>query len=206
MERFDQLVIENKDVFEVYKVGEEVSHSWLEVLHSQVGSLVNSSSVVNQADIIVANFRLDDDDLLSPDYFSRIVNYLSPCYEGFYLTFPKGYVGVFDKGYEGFYEITKPFLAIGLSRISKFDLSNNKFVTENPCVLVGASHARLVDRAVAILDSSINAYVWTMHVYSDTRSVDADKKKSKLKIRKFISDSKLKEVERKKVEGDFSIS
>lgn len=205
MQRFDALVCEYGDVFSLYKVSEDSRHSWLDTLQCQVEAVADRNTHGNRRELIVSNFRLDDDDLLSKEYFSRQVKYLDSCYEGFYVTFPKGYVGLFDDGYEAFYDVSRPFLAIGLSKISKFDTSEKRFLTERPCIFAAGGHSRLINDSVSILDSSILAYIWTVHAYSDTRSVDLNREKAKLKIKRFISDQNLKAADFGEVSDIFDL-
>lgn len=196
IKKFEDLVSKNKDIFYLYKVGIDDAHSWVNVLENHASNICNNDKyIIENENIIVSNFRLDDDDIIFDEYFNAHSKYLNESFAGFYLTFPKGYVGVYDKDYTSFHEVNRPFLAIGLSIISKYSVLNKKFSIDKPCIFVGASHARLINNTTAILDSSIHAYIWTMHQFSDTRSIDSSPEVSKAKIKRFISDSKLPLIE-----------
>lgn len=204
-EKFDELEKKHGDVFSIYKVPEDRAHSWIDIFEEEVDAICNDSKAIfNDSSLVVANFRLDDDDILSESYFESLIDYLEDSYAGFYLTFPRGYIGVYDKGYQSFYEINRPFLAIGLTRISRYNVEKAKFLDENPCIFGGVSHTKIVENCISILDSRDVSYIWTMHNHSDTRSVDKSSEHSKNKIQEFIHNGGFVEVEKGEVGRHFS--
>ena len=196
IKKFDGLVLEHGDIFNVIKVSESEPHNWLNILEEDFKYLRESYSLSGE-EVIFANFRLDDDDVLSVDYFKHLSEYLDSTYEGFYLTFPRGYVGVYDEGYKESYKINKPYLAIGLSKICKYNLSDCQITTDNP-IVSSTPHTLIVNNSKTILDSRFAAYIWTMHNFSDTRSNDINARQSSSKIKQFIEDNKLEKAD---VEG-----
>lgn len=189
LSRFECLVEKNKEAFNVIKVCESKPHDWQKILEDELKS-IKSNYVFHDDEILFCNFRLDDDDILSSDFYDNITNYVSAPYEGFYLTFPKGFVGTFSDNYDDFYSINKPYLAIGLSKICRYNYNESKIVTESP-IVSNIAHTLIVNESKTILDSRFSAYIWTMHNYSDTRSVDVNEKQSTKKIKSFIDDNNL---------------
>lgn len=188
--RFDDLLLECGHIFNIVKVGEDKPHDWGEVLENEM-SYVFCNHVHKDNYVVAANFRLDDDDLISKNYFSLLESYLFPQFEGFYLTFPKGFVGVYEGGnYSSFYKINRPYLAIGLSKVCLYSVEKSCFITENP-VIFSTSHTQVVNDSRTILDSRSFIYIWTMHEFSDTRSVDLDDRKSRKKITDFVEHNNL---------------
>lgn len=192
-EKFNSLILEHGDIFNIIKVSETKPHNWLKILEEDFEYLNEAYSLSGQ-EVVFANFRLDDDDVLSVDYFKHLSEYLDSTYEGFYLTFPSGYVGIYDKGYKEAYKINKPYLAIGLSKICKYNLSDRRITTENP-IVSSTPHTLIVNNSKTILDSRFAAYIWTMHNFSDTRSNDVNARQSSSKIKQFIEDNKLEKAD-----------
>ncbi|MEZ2741872.1 glycosyltransferase [Paenalcaligenes hominis] len=204
IDRFDGLVKDYPQIFNVIKVPEDKNHVWIDIFNEELVKIKNKYSF-EDVEIPFLNFRIDDDDLLSPGYFKAIKNYLSLSYEGFYLTFPNGFVGVYDDGFKSFYEINKPYLAIGLSKICKFDINKEEIITEDP-VVSSRAHTVIVKNSKTILDSTFSAYIWTMHKFSDTRSNDSSDRTSFYKIQRFIDDNQLESIGFKDVEEVFEKS
>ena len=200
--RFDVLVDRYPEAFNIKVVGESESHNWSEVIGEELKKVTDNFSIGSD-DLVFANFRLDDDDLLSDQFFSRLADYVDHRYEGFYVTFPKGFVGVYDGLYKSFYCINKPYLAIGLSKICRYCCLTDKVETDSP-VVTEVSHTKIVEDSKTILDSSFEAYIWTMHKFSDTRSVDRNGEQSMDKINRFVIDNELNEKSEQEVGEIFS--
>ncbi|RAU19175.1 hypothetical protein DN062_02595 [Nitrincola tibetensis] len=188
LSRFDSLVEENKEAFNIIKVCETKPHDWQEILEGEL-ALINKNYVFDD-EILFCNFRLDDDDVLSPAFYDNIPSYVSDIYEGFYLTFPKGFVGTYGDSYDSFYSINKPYLAIGLSKICRYSFTKSRIITDSP-IVSSVAHTLIVNHSKTLLDSTFPAYIWTMHNYSDTRSNDVNEKQSAKKIKSFIEDNNL---------------
>lgn len=200
MDRFNQLAENHANIFNIIKVSEELAHDWLNIVTQDVVKVTSKYQFPNE--IMIYNFRLDDDDLLSEEYYTQIQNYLLPNFSGFYLTCSKGYVSVFKDAYESFYAINKPYLAIGLAKISMFSKKKNIFLTDDPIVM-SRSHTTIVNNSKTILDSTINAFVWTMHLFSDTRSLDKNTRQSESKISQYISELESSKLLVNELEANF---
>lgn len=191
-DKFNNLAADYSHIFRVVTVNERQSHSWREVLNEEMEN-VSESYVIKKSSMTFANFRLDDDDVLSEDYFNLVKGYLSTEFHDYYISFPKGYVGFYDAGYKGFYKSNRPFLAIGLLKVCEYSLVSNEIVTENPSVY-SCSHTNIVENERVVLDSRIPVYIWTVHYFSDTWSVCKNKEHAKNKIDYFIESNKLENV------------
>lgn len=187
-----ELLEQNYEFFNIIKVSEDEQHDWEISLKSVLRKL-------NLSDFsIVGNFRLDDDDLLSSNYYDLLVEYLNEEYLGFYVTFAKGYVAFYDQGYQKIHEIVKPYLAIGLTKIVEYNKLLDVFTTENP-IVIKRSHTSIVSNSQTILDSRVVSYVWTMSLISDTRSLDLNQKQQKSKIFQFLNE--YEEVEKSVIDS-----
>lgn len=203
--RFKKLNDANADLFNVVKVSEDEPHSWLDIIQSKLTEIRGSNCKFRSSSVSLINFRLDDDDVLSLDYFKSLENYLKEEYAGFYLTFPQGYVGIYgDESFSEFYKINKPYLAIGLAKVCIYSSLENRILTDLP-IVNAVSHTKIVNDSRTILDSSVVSYIWTMHKYSDTRSLDSNHESSLAKIYNYIKDNQLNEANKQEVESFFNL-
>lgn len=200
--RFKTLIKNNPNAFGLIIVNEESNHNWEDILKNEVYRECCLEQEKSD-EAIVANFRLDDDDILSKNYFMKVRKYLKNAFSDMFLTFPKGYIGVYNNGYNKFYEVNKPFLAIGLAKISRYDSNLKQFQSKDPCIFGRLSHAKILNNSASILDSNSPSYIWTMHKHSDTRSVDSNEKQTWKKIEDFISENNLKEADKNIITQDF---
>lgn len=72
---------------------------------------------------VYGRYRLDDDDVLSADYFDRMAGFLRPEYAGMVVSFPLGVIAGIDRDGRVFNlrEIHTPMVAIGLLYICQID-------------------------------------------------------------------------------------
>jgi hypothetical protein len=115
-------------------------------------------------------FRLDDDDLLSADYFQQISTYITSANVGMQVSLGTGVTALFDGG--RFFNprvCHHPMIAIGLTSICTF--------SEDGTLLrpVDASHNRSDRFNPVILDSRNISYLWVRHVTQDTSLRGAEK-------------------------------
>lgn len=110
-----------------------------------------------------ATYRLDDDDLLTVDYFNQVAPYVRPENAGMQVSLASGLTALYADGkYSNIRETYWPMLAIGLLSICRFDTDGS---------LVKPAHAphHLSDRTnPVILDSRKTSYLWVRHVDQDT--------------------------------------
>lgn len=191
--KFDCLEKEYKGIFNIIKVNEKVPHRWIDILNDQL-VVLSDEFLLDDLDTVVFNFRLDDDDLLSVNYFDLVQKYLSASFEGLYVSFSSGFVGIYTNDFDKIFKINRPFLAIGLGKISKFSKSHQKITTPDASIM-NMSHMRVSNEARVILDPTMPAFLWTMHKFSDTRSFDSGEKESNNKIERFVKDNNLVELD-----------
>lgn len=119
-------------------------------------------------EVIYAEYRLDDDDLLSTDYFRLLSPYVVASEVGRYVSFAKGLTGVYEQGtFTDVRVCRQPMVAIGLARICRL-LSDGR--VEQPAK---TRHTVADTVAPVILDSRKIAYFWSRHVEQDTAVVYA---------------------------------
>lgn len=108
-------------------------------------------------------FRLDDDDLLSADYFDKAQTYIRPDFAGMRLSFATGLTGIYEGGrFSEVRQCYKPMIAIGLMNICA--RVGDKTVIQPPDVphIISDRHGPV------ILDSREPMYFWTRHLAQDT--------------------------------------
>lgn len=115
-------------------------------------------------------FRLDDDDLVSADYFQQMSTYITSANVGMQVSLGTGVTALFDGG--RFYNprvCHHPMLAIGLTSICTF--------SEDGTLLrpVDAPHNRSDRFNPVILDSRSISYLWVRHGTQDTSLRGAEK-------------------------------
>ena len=192
IKRFLDLEDNFPNIFDIRLIKECEVFDWRKKFSDDLNFIFKRNYSNNQL-VPVLNFRLDDDDILFDNYFERVTRYLQTAYNGVYISLSKGYLGIYDGGYKKFYKIVRPYLAIGLGKVSVFDSKNKIILTENP-IVNNVSHAEIANKFISVIDPVDCSYVWTMHYHSDTRSVDDNKKQSDSRINRFIQDNKLIEA------------
>lgn len=108
-------------------------------------------------------YRLDDDDLLTADYFDQVAAYVVPGNAGMQVSLASGYTALYEDGrFTNFRETYWPMLAIGLLSVHRFNVDGS---------VTSPAHAphHLSDRSnPVILDARRPAYIWTRHTEQDT--------------------------------------
>lgn len=112
---------------------------------------------------VYGTYRLDDDDLLTVDYFDQVAPYLRPENAGMQVSLASGFTALYRDGqYSNFRETYWPMLAIGLLSVCRVEADGS---------VVKPAHAphHLSDRTnPVILDSRKPSYLWVRHLDQDT--------------------------------------
>jgi hypothetical protein len=108
-------------------------------------------------------FRLDDDDLLSVDYFQQMLPYITEANAGMQVSLGSGLTALASDGCFYAPRISySPMIAIGLLNICMFD-NQDKLIRP-----IEASHNKSDRYNPLILDSRKISYLWIRHVTQDT--------------------------------------
>lgn len=115
-------------------------------------------------------YRLDDDDLLTSDFFDQTARYVSPAFAGMKVSLASGVTGLYDGvKFSTFRHCYRPKIAIGLLGIYTTD-GNGKFISPPD------SPHHIADKfGSVVLNSERPSYFWTRHVGQDTTFDAADK-------------------------------
>lgn len=117
---------------------------------------------MNIDDAIVGRFSLDDDDILSSDYFIKSQEYMQEPFLGKILSFGKGITGVFENGnFSSVREIYHPKVNIGMLYFCR--LANGILNVPR-----GGNHMLVDQKSPLILDSRNHMFFWTRHAGQDT--------------------------------------
>lgn len=132
-----------------------------------------------EQELVFAEYRLDDDDLLAADFFDQLMPYVTNAEVGRYVSLASGLTALYADG--KFYDARQcrqPMVAIGLARICS--LSADGTTTTPPL----ARHSVADTAAPVVLDSRRPAYLWTRHIGQDTAVVHTNSlEKSELQNR-----------------------
>ncbi|BEA38047.1 hypothetical protein VEE31_45120 (plasmid) [Escherichia coli] len=116
--------------------------------------------------IPIAGIRLDDDDVIGVKFFNKLKKYLKPEFCGFCISFPKGIIGLWESGFKKYANFKEDKCAQGLSQVTLFDTSTNKFAS--PYLLSPGTHLTVDERVPTILDSiGEPVYLRTLHSTND---------------------------------------
>lgn len=118
---------------------------------------------------VFGTFKLDDDDLISIDFVSRVNNYLEKRFVGFAISFGKGVIGHFDpefNDYISFKEVYQPKVNIGLTTIGSAEIVDGRLVGFR--LTSPGSHMSVDERLPLILDSREKIFLWTKSGVQDT--------------------------------------
>lgn len=143
-----------------------------------------------------AEYRLDDDDIVSSDYFDRLNAFLHPSFQGMYVSFGTGLAALYVDG-DLYYarRSLQRLIAIGLAKICRI---------EDDETITGPRHIRHSMSDVAapvVLDSRELAYVWVRHdeqdSFTDTRSESKTDKLETIRrqMSKFPAAENLSEIQ-----------
>ncbi|EFD0540265.1 hypothetical protein GUU61_23385 [Escherichia coli] len=156
-------------------------YSWLDIIYVDPVEGYNLNNQISKAaeklskkstcdEIIIASLRLDDDDLLSKNYFETIDLYHDDAYVDFCISTPHGYRGLYDgENYSVISHENIPNNAYGMALIARYS-SNNKKFTSNYCFPPG-THIDMDKRVPVILDGRKKTYLRTMGRDNDGFSI-----------------------------------
>lgn len=110
--------------------------------------------------INAALIRLDDDDLLHPNYFDIMSKYINDCFIGFGVSLSKGVDAFYENNkFTKFQKRRMPFNSQGLAYITK--IVNGKYIT--PYSRVPGSHLVMDETCPTIIDGSNIAFLYAIH-------------------------------------------
>ncbi|MEQ4567615.1 DUF6270 domain-containing protein [Paenarthrobacter sp. CAP02] len=132
---------------------------------TEPGLVQDFLSVTSQGnDVVFGDARLDDDDVLSSDFFELCAPYLTPEHIGYALSLARGFTGLYEQErVTTLKRVIEPKIAIGLMTIGYFEASSG--ITKQ--TLIG-SHPTIDQRMPLILDSSSPSYLWMRHLEQDS--------------------------------------
>ncbi|HGG0699581.1 TPA: glycosyltransferase, partial [Campylobacter jejuni] len=150
-------------------------YSWIEILFFHPTDKYNERALfesflkkmVFEKDITpIACARLDDDDILSPEYFSIIKNYIKKDFLGFSFSAPRGFYAIYyNEKFMNFTKQYKPKIAIGLAHIIGWDKKELKITTKYHAF--PGNHNSTDFYAPLILDASKEVFIRTLHQFND---------------------------------------
>ncbi len=113
---------------------------------------------------VVGAYRLDDDDLLSADYFEQVAPYMRPDNAGMLVSLAAGLTSLHDEDgrFSAFRESYVPMIAIGLLSICRVEGDGSVVAP------VWSPHSRADRHNPVILDSRRPSYLWIRHQDQDT--------------------------------------
>lgn len=113
---------------------------------------------------LVGIFSVDDDDILSTQYFRHIKHYLSESFIGMRVSFPEGLTGYYEnKIFSSIRKVNFPKINIGIFTIGE--------ITSKGLILPPlGNHMHLDKKSPVILDSRVPMFFWTKHDKQDTNS------------------------------------
>lgn len=113
--------------------------------------------------------RLDDDDLLSPIYFSILKKYLKDEFLGYTIHTPRGYEALYSGGgFIAYTHMDAPKTGIGLAHLAQWSPEQDQFISQY--LLPPGKHSDTDKYAPVILDGSKNAIFRTKHSFNDARA------------------------------------
>ena len=120
-----------------------------------------------ERDVWIGKFVLDDDDCISLKYFKVMSQYLTSCFEHFYISMGLGVVGVFDENNNFIHcaEMYKPKINIGLMNVGRYSCKDKKIYFTSK----GTAHMSMDKVNPVILDSREVGFYWSRHHHQDTR-------------------------------------
>ncbi|KFG91751.1 hypothetical protein BV98_000609 [Sphingobium herbicidovorans NBRC 16415] len=123
---------------------------------------------------VYATVRLDDDDALSQDFLHQMSPYINRNFDGFCLSFSRGYRGFYSNGRLKGYQLQfNPMIGLGLALVSS---SNSDGHTNSVRTIYSVGDHKKVDRkSPVILDSRYPAYIVNIHEHSDMSQKDKDR-------------------------------
>lgn len=131
--------------------------------HSYFLKFIEETIIENRDDSqIFSYFYLDDDDLLSVDYFEKNKKYLNENFVGYHVSYGAGITAYYDgETYSYFKKAYYPKLNIGILRICSYE--NGVFKYPNT-----GNHTLIDQKSPTVIDSTEIMWLWTRHESQDT--------------------------------------
>lgn len=108
-------------------------------------------------------FRLDDDDLVTADYFRRMAQHVREDNVGYQVSFARGITALYRDGlFENFRETYHPMNSMGLLSVGRVTATGQFELPKE------VSHTRSDRANPVILDARHLAYLWVRHETQDT--------------------------------------
>jgi hypothetical protein len=143
-------------------------------------SKIISETIERSGEECFGLFNLDDDDLISTDYFERVSKHVHPKNIGFIVSHGLGLSALYDDKtglLKNLRQVYSPKINIGLLKICGYDEKNKKFSYP-----VQGSHTEIDRYNTTIIDSRENAFFWIRSVGQDTTHNYLDRDDELLKI------------------------
>ena len=119
----------------------------------------------------VATIRLDDDDALSKDFVSRVLEYQKKSINGYALTFANGYAGVYSTDSERIVSFKEYFyskFSAGLTYFDRYNPVDKGFEHKYGTVYSLGSHVEVDKKVPLIVDPRGRGFIRTIHEEADT--------------------------------------
>ena len=133
--------------------------------------------------ILFSSTRLDDDDLLSKNFYTELETYTVNENTGRVISFSQGYWGLYDTGKNIFTHICERFspkIALGMALIN--ERNGNGYAYKSKTIYELGNHTQVDRKVPVILDARKPMFIRTMHQQADTHSSD--------RIRKTLANSR----------------
>ena len=160
---FEDILIEASDTYPFLILDKHIDGKSSVNPHGLARSLYFGGSRTDDVGEAFGLFRLDDDDLISVDFFRQVSAYVTKANVGMLVSLGRGVTAVYDDGlYYAARESFRPLIAIGLLSVCSFESDGTLNLP------VEVSH-HLSDRSNAvIIDSRRIGYLWSRHITQDT--------------------------------------
>tara|TARA_Y100000310_G_scaffold344642_1_gene458493 strand:+ start:5239 stop:6075 length:837 start_codon:yes stop_codon:yes gene_type:complete len=159
-----------------------------ESMFSALSNYIARSFSSETDNFLYATVRIDDDDMLSKNYESRLLSYITPENKDYIVSFPIGiesYVVIPEEGspkLEYSIEIDFPKIALGLAHIGFYNATHKRVETKKAHVYLTGAHTTVDERFTLIYDMTPRAYIRIAYDEQDTQARGIKKRLSKSKL------------------------
>jgi hypothetical protein len=154
---------------QVQKIGYEDDWNWRIGLTEALQSL---GQELSRDVFLLASCRLDDDDVLAPEFAESVEAYIKPAYKGFCVSFTRGYCGLWDEDaseYRTFVHWKYPMNSVGLAYVGEYDVG--KAAWNTPHLGPPGSHVKVDEEVPTILDGRRRMFIRSLHGSNDVNEV-----------------------------------
>lgn len=159
-----------------------------ESMFSALSNYIALSFSSETDNVLYATVRIDDDDMLSKNYESRLLSYITPENKDYIVSFPIGiesYVVIPEKGspkLEYSIEINFPKIALGLAHIGFYNSTHKRVETKKSHIYQTGVHTTVDERFTLIYDMTPRAYIRIAYDEQDTQARGIKKRLPKSKL------------------------